>query len=170
MSILWLLAAVTVQAGPSPNVSQPILDMHFHAYGADAMGPPGSKICAPYGPWPVRDPVKGVEDYLGRFTISPNCSRSFNGPPNDQALLRANVGKLRERNIIAVASGPASHVKALHDAAPERPGTVRDAAAIGPAPVYPIAPKNRHRCADRPHVPCHHSLLLHEDAARCGLG
>ena len=120
MSILWLFAAVATQASTSLNASQPILDMHFHAYGADAMGPPGAKICAPYGPWPIRNPAKGIEDYLGRFTISPDCLRSFAGPPTDQALLRANVGKLRERNIIAVASGPASHVKALHNAAAER--------------------------------------------------
>lgn len=121
MSILWLLASVTAaQADTSPATPAPILDMHFHSLGADALGPPGSKICAPYGPWPVRDPSKEVEDYLVRFTIAPDCSRSFAGPPTDQALLQANVAKLRERNIIAVASGPAPHVKALQEAAPER--------------------------------------------------
>ena len=120
MSILWFLASAAAQVNAPPTTSLPILDMHFHAFGADALGPPGSKICAPYGPWPVRDPTKGIEDYLGRFTIAPDCSRSFAGPPTDLALLRANVGKLRERNIIAVASGPAPHVKALRQAAPER--------------------------------------------------
>ncbi len=119
MSLLWLLASITAQAGPT-SAPAPIIDMHFHAFGADALGPPGSKICAPYGPWPHRDPAKSIDDYLGRFTISPNCARAFVGPPTDQALLRANVAKLRERNIIAVASGPASHVRTLRKAAPER--------------------------------------------------
>lgn len=84
------------------------------------MGPAGAKICAPYGPWPVRDPSKGVEDYLARFTLTPDCARSYVGPPTDQALLSANVAKIRQRNIIAVASGSAAHVQALHKAAPDR--------------------------------------------------
>lgn len=120
MSILWLLASAAAQVNAPPTTAPPILDMHFHAFGADTLGPPGSKICAPYGPMPLRDPAKGIEDYLMRFTIAPDCSRSFVGPPTDQALLRANVSKLHERNIIAVASGPAQHVKTLRQAAPER--------------------------------------------------
>ena len=120
MPILWLLASVAAQANTPPTTSPPILDMHFHAMGADAMGPPGSKICAPYGPLPTRDPGKSIEDYLVRFTVSPNCARSFTGPPSDQALLSANVEKLRQRNIFAVASGPAPYVKALRRAAPDR--------------------------------------------------
>ncbi len=120
MSVLWLLASITAQASAPASTAPPIIDMHFHAFGADSMGPPGSRICAPHGPWPVRDPAKGIEDYLGRLTIAPTCARSYVGPPTDQALLRANVDKLRQRNIIAVASGPASHVQALRDAAPGR--------------------------------------------------
>lgn len=120
MSVLLLLASVSVQAGAASTTPAPIIDMHFHSMGADAMGPPGSKICAPYGPWPIRDPLKGIEDYVARFTVSPSCARSFVGPPTDEALLRANVAKLRQHNIIAVASGPAAHVQALQKAAPER--------------------------------------------------
>jgi predicted TIM-barrel fold metal-dependent hydrolase len=120
MSFIWLLAAIAAQTSGTSAAPPPIIDMHFHAMGADTLGPPGSKICAPYGPMPVRDPSKGIEDYLARFTISPSCARSYVGPRTDQALLRANVTKLRERNIIAVASGPAPHVQALREAAPER--------------------------------------------------
>ena len=120
MSLLLLVTALAAQAAVSSDAPAPIIDMHFHAYGADAMGPPGSKICAPYGPWPVRDTSKGIEDYLARFTLVPNCARSFVGPPTDKALLSANVAKLVQRNIIAVASGPSAHVQALRKAAPER--------------------------------------------------
>lgn len=113
-----LVAAVAIQ-GAAVDPPQPIIDVHFHAMGAGAMGPPGSKICAPYGPWPVRDPSKAIDDYLLRFTVSPNCARSYAGPASDAALLHANVAKLRKRNIIAVASGPASYVAALYKATPE---------------------------------------------------
>lgn len=120
MSLLHILSMLVAQAAAPNDAPEPIIDMHFHAMGADAMGPPGSKICAPYGPLPVRDPSKGIEDYLVRFTIAPNCARSYEGPPTDQALQSANVAKLRQRNIIAVASGSASYVQALKTAAPER--------------------------------------------------
>lgn len=120
MLSLWLLVSAAVQPNVAPITPAPIIDMHFHAFGADAMGPPGSKICAPYGPLPARDPAKGIEDYLERFTIAPNCSRSYAGPPTDQALLAANVDKLRKHDIIAVASGPPPYVEALRRAAPER--------------------------------------------------
>ena len=120
MSFGWLLASLAAQTSASPAALPPIIDMHFHAMAAGELGPPGSKICAPYGPWPIRDTSKGIEDYLARFTLSPNCKRSYVGPATDEALLRANVAKLRERNIVAVASGAASHVEALQKAAPER--------------------------------------------------
>jgi predicted TIM-barrel fold metal-dependent hydrolase len=120
MSFAWMLASLAAQATTPSIKPPPIIDMHFHAFGADAMGPPGSKLCAPYQPWPVRDSSKSIEDYLARFTIAPNCARSYVGPPTDQALLDANVAKLRERNIIAVASGPAKHVQSIQKAAPER--------------------------------------------------
>jgi predicted TIM-barrel fold metal-dependent hydrolase len=117
MKAYWvgLLAPLLVAAAPPP-----IIDMHFHAMGADSVGPPGSKICAPYGPWPRRDTAKPITDYLQRFTIAPDCARAFTGPPTDQALLNANLAKLKRHNIIAVASGPAEHVAALHKAAPDR--------------------------------------------------
>ncbi len=120
MSLLQILTVVAAQAAVPVGAPEPIIDMHFHAMGADAMGPPGSKICAPYVSLPVRDPSKGIEDYLSRFTLAPDCARSYVGPPTDQVLLSANVAKLRQRNIIAVASGSASHVEALKTAAPER--------------------------------------------------
>lgn len=120
MSLLQVLTLVAAQAADPEIPPEPIIDMHFHSMGADAMGPPGSKICAPYETWPARNPFEGIEEYLARFTIAPECSRSYAGPPTNQALLDANVAKLRQRNIIAVASGPASHVEALKNAASER--------------------------------------------------
>lgn len=118
--ILGALVLGIAQSSFASTLPPPIIDVHFHALDADAMGPPGTKICAPYSAWPVRDPSAAIEDYLTRFTIAPSCAQSFAGPLNNQALLAANVRKLREHNMIAVASGPAEVVKALRDAAPER--------------------------------------------------
>jgi uncharacterized protein len=119
MSLL-LLTALAAQTAVPAHPPAPIIDMHFHAFGADAMGPPGSKICAPYDPLPTRDPAKPIEDYVMRFTVAPNCPRGYTGPLTDEALLTANVAKIRQHNIIAVASGPAAHVQALHREAPDQ--------------------------------------------------
>lgn len=124
MPLLPFVALLAAQASSPATISRtaqlPIIDMHFHAMGADGVGPPGSKICAPYGPWPRRDPVKGIDDYVRRFTVAPDCARAFTGPATDQALLAGNVAKLNRHNILAVASGPAKHVEALYRAAPSR--------------------------------------------------
>lgn len=120
MSLSAILFSLTAQLNAGPTMPAPIIDMHFHAMGSEAMGPPGSKICAPYNPLPIRDPTRPIADYVERFTVAPDCPRSFIGPTTDEDLLAANVAKLRQRNMIAVASGPASHVQALRKAAPDR--------------------------------------------------
>ena len=138
MQLLPLLAAVAAQATTSQAVQAapvPIIDMHFHAMGADALGPPGSKICAPYGPWPRRDPAKAIDEYVKRFTIAPDCARPLTGPPTDKALLRANVENIRRYNLIAVASGPSHHVEALYRTAPSQ---VIPALSFGDGPLPSI--------------------------------
>ncbi len=95
-----LLAAAVATATPPP-----IIDMHLHAEAADAYGPPGQRICAPYGPWPERDPAKPIEDYLQRFSIAPTCPRSFVGPTSDAEIRDRSIAELKRLNIVAVASG-----------------------------------------------------------------
>ncbi len=110
MAMLWLIAALAAQAA-----SEPIIDVHFHA---SAGVPPGAKICAPYEQWPIRDPGKPVDDYVGRFMMAPACKRSFTAGSAAQ-LTGRNAAKLKQRNILAVASGDAPDVAALQKAAPD---------------------------------------------------
>jgi len=82
MQLLQVLAAVVAQATTSQAVQSapaPIIDTHFHAMGADKLGPPGSKICVLYGPWPQRDPANGIDDYVKTFTVAPDCARPLMG-------------------------------------------------------------------------------------------
>ena len=109
------LAATQLSASPLP-----IIDMHFHASAADSLGPPGSWICAPYEPWPIRDPAKSVEDYLRRFALEPGCPRRFKAPMTNEEIRDRSLAVLRSRNILAVASGPAERVADFHNRAPDR--------------------------------------------------
>jgi len=110
MRVLTIAAALAIfssQAGAQP---EPIIDMHFHAHPADAMGPPGSKICVPYEEWPERDPSKPITDYLERFSGAPNCRRTLTGAGTDAELRTRNLAMLRKHNVIAVASGSPARV------------------------------------------------------------
>ena len=112
IAVLALFAAV--QAAPPP-----IIDMHFHAMAADSMGPPGSSICAPYEGWPVRDPAKPIEAYLGEFTIAPPCRNRFVGRASDSEVRDRSLEVLRRRNITAVTSGTADLVEEFRRSAPD---------------------------------------------------
>jgi len=103
MTVFLGLIAGVAQAATA--VPPPIIDMHLHAETADAYGPPGQRICAPYGPWPERDPRKPIDDYLQRFSIAPGCSHSFVAPVRDDDIRDRSIAALRRFNIVAVASG-----------------------------------------------------------------
>jgi uncharacterized protein len=106
MSLLWLLAAASAQpATPSP-ARAPIIDMHLHALAADALGPPGSSICAPYEPLPSRDPAGPITDYLRDFTIEPKCARRLIAPQTTAEIRDQSLAALKRQNIVGVTSGP----------------------------------------------------------------
>ena len=114
------IAALALAAAQLPASPPPIIDVHFHAMSADEMGPPGSAICAPYGPWPTRDAAAPIEEYLLEFTLKPTCARPLKAPLTNEAIRDRSLAILRERNIIAVASGPANMVADYQSRAPDR--------------------------------------------------
>jgi predicted TIM-barrel fold metal-dependent hydrolase len=114
LTILLLGAAAQASAQ-----GEPIIDMHFHAMAADAMGP-GQSICSPYPDWPVRDPVEPIEAYLADFSGQPDCERQFRAPASDAELIEANAEVLERRNILALTGGSARDVELMRAKAPER--------------------------------------------------
>jgi len=132
MSWIWLLASVSAQtATPSPPA--PIIDMHFHAMTADAMGPRAA-ICSPYEGWPVRDPGRPIEAYLQDFTIAPKCRVKFVAPGTTEELVAANARVLRKYNITALADGMDATVAALSALVP---GQIIQASAFGSDDTWP---------------------------------
>ena len=114
------LAALALAVSQLPASPPPIIDMHFHASAADSQGPPGSSICAPYGPWPTRDPGEPIAVYIKEAAANPSCPRPLKAPMTDQELRERNLAMLRKHNILAVASGPAELVADYRSQAPDR--------------------------------------------------
>ncbi len=116
----FFLAALALAAAQPAASSPPIIDMHFHAFPADALGPPGGSICAPYEQWPIRDPARPIEHYLRDFTGQPDCRRRLVAPMANDEIRDRGLAVLRRRNILAVASGPPHIVEEFRSRAPDR--------------------------------------------------
>lgn len=113
-----LAALLLALAAPAPR--QPIIDMHLHAYAADAQGPPPQLVCAPYADMPLRDPRWSSERYAAETFGKPLCPHPLVSAPDDGTLMRRSLAMLDRYDITAVASGPAERVAAWRRASPRR--------------------------------------------------
>lgn len=100
-SLLALAAAPAVKAQ-----TLPIIDMHMHAYPADAQGPPPTVVCAPYDDMPVRDPKASDARYAADTFKTAHCRHPIWSAPTDDAVRQQSLVMLRRFNITAVVSGP----------------------------------------------------------------
>lgn len=116
MALGGLAAAAPAPARPRFDV----IDMHFHAYRPDAMGPPGGRICAPYEEWAPRDPGRPIDAYLDWFTVHPPCRHVLTAPTDAAELRDRGLAMLAKYKVLAVASGDAATVEDFRARAPER--------------------------------------------------
>lgn len=116
-----LFAAALVLSVPAAaqDAPEPIIDMHFHAMPADAMGP-GQSICSPFPAWPPRDPGEPIEVYVEEISGKPDCPRQFKAPARDTDLIEANAEVLERRNILALVAGTERDVAAMRARTPRR--------------------------------------------------
>ena len=98
----------------------PVIDMHLHAQAADAQGPPGQTICAPYVNWPARDPGEPLGRYFEAFSGSPDCPRKFEAAVTDKEIRDSTLAELDRLNIIAVTSGAPDLVELWRKQSPTR--------------------------------------------------
>ncbi|HYI43730.1 MAG TPA: amidohydrolase family protein [Sphingomicrobium sp.] len=122
-------------ATSAPAMAQraPIIDMHFHAMTADAMGPRAA-ICSPYEGWPIREAGRPIEAYLQDFTVAPECKVKFVAPETTEELVAANARVLEKYNITALADGRDTTVAALSALVP---GRIMQASAFGSGEKWP---------------------------------
>lgn len=99
---LVMLAAAPTQAAPLA----PIIDMHMHAYPADAQGPPPTVVCAPYDTMPLRDPRASDARYAADTFKAVHCRHPVCSGRNDDEVRAQSLAMLRRFNITAVVGGP----------------------------------------------------------------
>jgi predicted TIM-barrel fold metal-dependent hydrolase len=109
-----LLVPLHVRAQQAP----PIIDMHLHAYPADANGPPPLGLCIPlYAHLPPLDPGRQAFRALSR---EPRCADPIWSPLTDEAVMEQTIEAVERRNIIGVLSGAPERVLRWTEAAPGR--------------------------------------------------
>ena len=77
---LALLLLTTLAAAQQPA---PIIDMHLHAYPADAQGPPPVVVCAPYDTMPSRDPRVSDGQYAADTFKAVHCRHPIWSPKTE---------------------------------------------------------------------------------------
>lgn len=95
-AFLWIARA---------SAQEPIIDMHLHAHGAGANGPPPIHIC-PGAAMPVHDPARPWGEVLVEASKNPRCADPLEGALTDEGLMEATLEVLRSRNVFGVTSGP----------------------------------------------------------------
>jgi predicted TIM-barrel fold metal-dependent hydrolase len=117
---ILLAAAVLVGASASDAAQPPIIDMHFHAYPADAQGPPPVVICAPYDDMPGRDTRMSAQAFAGATFKAAHCRHPIWSAKTDDELRVKSLAQLRRYNVTAVTSGPPELVARWREAEPMR--------------------------------------------------
>lgn len=118
---LGMLPALSVSSAATPVVAQraaPIIDMHLHAFAADANGPPPISLCLPileYLPT-----LAGAVEDLFRPGEKPPCPDPITSPMTDDEVMAGTIAVLERRNIIGVLSGSPERLQRWTEAAPGR--------------------------------------------------
>jgi predicted TIM-barrel fold metal-dependent hydrolase len=96
----------------------PIIDMHLHAYSANANGPPPLGLCIPLSTHlPPLDPGRQVFRAISR---EPLCADPIWSPLTDEAVMKQTTEVMERRNIFGVLSGTPERVLRWSEAAPGR--------------------------------------------------
>jgi uncharacterized protein len=110
-----------LQAVPAAEKQPPpVIDMHLHAWPADAQGPPPLALCPGQLQIPAWDQRQTWPDTFGGLIKNPPCASPVWSPKTDDELRAQTIAVLNRRNVIALTGGPPSFVAAWRAAAPNR--------------------------------------------------
>lgn len=113
-----LAAIVTLSSGL--HASEPVIDMHVHAYSADTFGPPPSGACMPPSELPVHDPAEPWPRKFGQLMASPPCEDPAWSFETDEELRDHILSELKRLNVYAVVSGQPDRLNAWSELAGDR--------------------------------------------------
>lgn len=97
----------------------PIIDMHMHAFPADAQGPPPLAMCTPMKS-PAWDPAQPYGALFMGMAKQPPCDDPVWSPETDEEVMTQTLEIMERRNIIGVLSGTPERVKDWRAASPDR--------------------------------------------------
>jgi hypothetical protein len=116
--LAFVLSPLLVPLHARAQQPLPIIDMHMHAYPADANGPPPLGLCIPlYAHLRPLDPGRQAFRALSR---EPRCADPIWSPLTDEAVMELTIEAIERRNIIGVLSGAPERVLRWSEAAPGR--------------------------------------------------
>ena len=120
--LFFFLALVsTLKLAGQTKKPLPVIDMHLHAFKANAEGPPPLKMGVPFdnfGSWDPRVPYASV--FMKALKTGEGEKRSTTSPLTDDSLRIQTIRALRDNNVFAVTSGDVDVVRKWHKEAPRR--------------------------------------------------
>ncbi len=116
VAVCWVSTTPAETVG-STMVREPIIDMHMHAYPADAQGPPGTMVCAPFERFMAWDQRKPYGEVFGASVSTP-CESPLRGAPTDERLMLDTIAEMKRLNIRGLLDGTPERVAAWMAAAP----------------------------------------------------
>ncbi len=101
-AFLLPLAVFCVAQQSAPD---PIIDMHVHAFKADAFGPPPQNICVPlnFSGWDPKQRGTTASDFIAKNN---RCAKPLLSPLTDDELISKTLAILKRFNVTAVTGGP----------------------------------------------------------------
>ena len=109
------------ESKPYAPYKGPIIDVHLHAFHADANGPPPLPFCVPISTMIQHfDPKDTWMDVVMKASENPDCEGLLWSPETDEELIKQTVEQLHMYNITAVLSGEVDFLSDWLEAAPDR--------------------------------------------------
>ena len=116
-TLIVVLLGLWSTAGASDRL--PVVDMHMHAFPADAEGPPPLAMCTPMR-LPAWDPAKPFAAVFMEMAKRPTCDDPVWSPETDEEVMSQTLNVMKRRNIVGVLSGTPERVAAWMAASPGR--------------------------------------------------
>lgn len=119
MKRIFILACFGILSVANAADRPPIIDMHMHAFPADAEGPPPMAMCTPLR-LPAWDPAEPFGSVFMKMAKQPTCDDPVWSPETDEEVLSQTLDAMERRNIVGVLSGTPERVADWMAASPER--------------------------------------------------
>lgn len=116
-ALIFVFLGFWSAAGASDRL--PVIDMHMHAFPADAEGPPPLAMCTPMR-LPAWDPAKPFGAVFMEMAKRPTCDDPVWSPETDDEVMSQTLDVMKRRNIVGVLSGTPDRVAAWMTASPDR--------------------------------------------------